>query len=218
MWALYGTPYFPIQVGLSLFVGWVLGGTLQHRCMFWVWVFPLGALISAFVGLPLTGHLAVEQYTTLRFGSRLTYFFGLDSHLVTQLDDQVVATLPFYSAVAYSLGAFLAFRVVRLPVFFETMRSLRKKRLALLVGLPWFCLKLALSWQQAAAQFVALRTWPGLRMYLQGLLVASVFLTLVSAIAVALVGRQFFLTRFFLNASEPSKDRVTMAQPQALPD
>jgi len=88
--------------------------------------------------------------------------------------------------------------MVRMPVFFETMRGLRKKRLILFVGAPWFSLKLALD----SAYYPVLRTWPVLRLYLQGLLVISIFLTFVLGIAVSLVGPQFSVTRFFLKPTE----------------
>jgi hypothetical protein len=203
-WLLYGTPWYPTQVGLALFLGWVLGGTLQHRSMLWVWILPLVALSSAFMGFPLTGHLAVARYMTLNFSSRWSYFFGWGNGI--QPLDQVLATLPFYSASAYSLGALLARSAMRAPVFFATMKSLRIKRLILLVAVPWFCLKLLLNWPQGAAQNPVLRTWLGLRYLLEGLFVVTAFVTLIVAIAVALVGRQFFLTRFFLKPGEAHDD------------
>jgi|SRR5579863_1068609 len=199
-WLLYGTPWYPTQVGLALFLGWLLGGTLLHRSMLWVWIFPLVALSSAFMGLPLTGHLGVAGYETLNFSSRWSYFFGWGKEV--QPLAQALATLPFYTAGAYSLGALLARSAVPAPVFFATMRSLRMRRLILLVAVPWFCLKLLLNWPQWAAQYPVLRTWLGFRDLLEGLFVATALITLIVAVAVGVAGRQFSVTRFFLEPSE----------------
>jgi hypothetical protein len=70
---------------------------------------------------------------------------------------------------AYSLGALLARKAVRLPAFFETMRSLCIMRLILFVWVPWLCHKLALNWQQILARYPAMHTWRGLFYILEGL-------------------------------------------------
>lgn len=185
-WVLYGTPYFPAHVAIALFVGWVLGGTLRHRSMLWVWILPLVALSSAIIRFPRTvtplsitlipfivlypiQHLAAAGHSGFGVLFRLSHFFGWGHGF--QPYDQVLATVPFYSAAAYSLGALLARKVARLPGFFETMGHLRVKRLALLVGFPWFCLKAALLWEETAAGLPVFRTWIGLRFFLQGMLV-----------------------------------------------
>jgi hypothetical protein len=209
-------PFFPTQVALALLAGWVLGGALPHRAMLWVWALPLVALCFALFGVPLLpapspasvlfppiNGLTITQTASLGFASRLSQFFGPGTGL--QPYNQVVATLPLYSAVAYSLGAWLATNVLRAAAFFETMRSLRKGRVLLFVALPWFCLKLAMDWQQASAQYPALRTWPVLRPVLVGLAMATVFVASVFALAAGLAGRRFLLTRFFLSAREPSR-------------
>lgn len=213
-WMLYGTPYFPTHVGLGLFVGWILGGTLRHRHMLWVWILPLLAVLSVIIGFPVTMptpiefttyppmyHLTIAQYAHLPFSTRLAYLFGWGTGIQPFI--QVAVTLPFYSAVAYSLGALLARNLARAPAFFETMRELRIKRLILLVGVPWFCIKLALNWQPIAARYPEMHTWRGLFYILEGLWVESVFITFVFAITVALVGRRFFLSRFFLHGPGP---------------
>jgi len=168
---LYGAPFFPVQVLLALFVGWLLGGTIPHRAMFWVWVLPLAALCLALVGMPplpspppayvlfpATNDSAVRVVGGSGIASRLSDLFGWGSGLRPY--DQVNATLPLYSAAVYSLGAGLAKSALRARRFFESMRNLRVSRLVLLVALPWFCLKLAINWQQAIVQYPFLRTWP----------------------------------------------------------
>ncbi len=34
-WILTGTPYYPVQIGLGLVLGWSIGRRLQHRAMLW---------------------------------------------------------------------------------------------------------------------------------------------------------------------------------------
>jgi hypothetical protein len=211
-WVLYGTPYFPSQLGLALIVGWVLSGAFQHRSMLWVWILPFLALCSAIIGFPWTidapiewsvyppiDHLTMAQCAQLDFSRRLAHLFGWGMGI--QPFNQVAVTLPFYSATAYSLGALLARKVVRMPTFFETMRGLLIRRLILFVAVPWFCIRVALTWQQAAARYPAMRTWPGLLFILEPFLVISILVTFAFAIAVSLVGRRFIVTRFFLNPS-----------------
>ena len=212
-WVLYGTPYFPAQISLALVVGWVVGGTLRHRSMLWVWVLPLLALCSAAARFPrviappfttvLTlivlypvGYSVSAHSGNLGVATILSHFFGWGRGF--QPYDQVLLTVPFYAAVAYSAGAFLARKVLRAPRFFDTMRRLRVKRLMLFVSLPWFCIKAALEWQQTAARLPAFHTWLGLRFFLQGLMIMSVFITFVFSAVVGLAGRRLSLTRFFI--------------------
>jgi hypothetical protein len=212
-WLLYATPYFPAHVAIALLLGWVLGGTLRARSMLWVWVLPLLTLFSVITSFPRSlaqppvsllqlivlypfQHVMPLVNPSTEFAFRLRYYFGWGRRF--QPVDQVLATVPFYSAAAYSLGALLARRVARLPGFFETMRDLRTERLIPLVGIPWFLLKTALLWQQTAAHLPIFRTWIGLRFFLEGVLVTTAFVVFVSAVAVAAAGRRFFITRFFL--------------------
>jgi len=208
-WIVYGTPYFPAHVAIAVVIGWGLSGTFQHRCMLWVWILPLTLLSFAVVRFPQTlspsfGFViyppiqgpSIAPYAHVALSSRLSHFFGWGG--VFQPYDQVLTTLPFYCAAAYSFGALLARRVVRAAGFFATLQDLRMGRLIFLVGLPWFCIKLALTWQAAAGQFPVLRTRFGLQFFLMGLLVVSVFVTCVFSVALGLAGRRFSLTRFFL--------------------
>jgi hypothetical protein len=195
-WLLYGTPFFPAHVVLALVVGWVLGGTLRYRSMLWVWILPLVSLCTAHVGFPLIATGSAMDYVPLGVSSRLEYSWG---YFGVHFFQQVVRISMLYSATAYSIGALLALKAIRVPAFFETMRSLRKIRLIFFVGLPWLCLKFSLTWQAVSAQHPELRSSPGLDFYLRGLLIVSVFVTFVFAIAIGLAGRRFALTRFFLS-------------------
>ena len=215
-WLLYGTPYFPVHIASALFVGWVLGGTLRARSMLWVWVLPLLTLFSVIISFPRTlappsvslipfivlypfQHVMPLVNPNSDFAFRLRYYFGWGHGF--QPVDQVLATVPFYCAAAYSLGALLARKVARLPGFFERMRHLRTKRLIPLVGIPWFILKTTLLWEQTAAHLPIFRTWLGVRFFLEGVLVTTVFVVFVFAVAVGAAGRRFFITRFFLGPS-----------------
>jgi hypothetical protein len=209
---LYGTPYFPVQIGLALVTGWVLGGVFRQRYMLWLWVIPLLALSSVAVGFPLTipapmewavyppiNHLTIAQCARLDFLDRMKHLFGWGVGI--QPFNQVAVTLPFYSAAAYSLGALMAHTVADVPRLFETMRNLRVKRLILCVTVPWFCIKVALNWQPMAVRYPAMRTWSGLLFVLEPVLVISILMTSIFAIAVSLAGARFAMTRFFLDSS-----------------
>jgi hypothetical protein len=195
-WLLYGTPVFPLHLATALIVGWVLAGTLRERAMLWVWVLPFVSCCTSQIGYPLLARGFSADYRFLAYSGFFEYSWG---RLGTHSLQQVVGIALLYTAIAYSVGGLLAFRVVRAPAFFESMRSLRKTRLVLVVGLPWFCFKLLLSWQSVSAQTIAAGWSAGLLYYLRGLFTMSVFVTFIFAIAVGLAGRRFAATRFFLS-------------------
>jgi hypothetical protein len=198
-WVLYGTPLFPLHVATALIVGWILGGTLRERAMLWVWVLPLVSLCTSHIGFPLLARGYSSDFRYLALSRELEYSWGrLGLHSL----QQIIRIALLYIAIAYSVGGLLAFRAVRMPAFFEHMRSLRKMRLILLVGLPWFCFRFLLSWQSVRTQNPFLRTSTGLHYYLQGVVIMSVFVAFVFAIAVGLAGRRFAVTRFFLNPAK----------------
>jgi hypothetical protein len=68
------TPYFPVQIAFALVLGWLLGRSLRHRSMLWVWILPLAILCFAFVTTPMeqTSVLA-KQFLGQ---TRLSHFFG----------------------------------------------------------------------------------------------------------------------------------------------
>ncbi len=96
-WVLTGTPYFPVQVVTATLLGWLVSRQLRHRSMLWVWVLPFGILCWAFVALP--------TITALSFQARLSHFFGWGCLPENHCADQASVTAPFYTALAYSLGA-----------------------------------------------------------------------------------------------------------------
>ena len=52
-WILTENPFYPVQIVVGLYFGWLLGRRLQHRCMLWIWIFPLAILAYAFAATPL---------------------------------------------------------------------------------------------------------------------------------------------------------------------
>lgn len=100
------TPYFPVQVAFALVLGWLLGRSLRHKSVLWVWVFPLAILCYSFITLPVS---ALEQTSILaQLQARLSHYFAWGCRPALRCFDQVTVTLPFYSSLAYSMGAFLA--------------------------------------------------------------------------------------------------------------
>lgn len=102
-WILTETPYFPVQIGLALVVGFVLQRYLQHRVMLWVWLLPSLVLIISFVLTPLP------------FVGRLERYFGRGCRPEFRCFDQLAVTLPFYAAASYSLAALLSRALQRRP-------------------------------------------------------------------------------------------------------
>jgi hypothetical protein len=123
------TPYFPVQIVFALILGWLLGRSLRHKSVFWVWVIPLAVMCYVF----FTAHmpLAEEKSIFVSHGfvqSRLSHFFGWGCRPAARCFDQVLFTLPFYSSLAYSAGAFAGRKTVRsIPV------SSRKLSLAVML-------------------------------------------------------------------------------------
>jgi hypothetical protein len=132
-WILAGRPYFPIQVLLALFLGWVFGRNLWHRSMVWVWVLPLAILCYAFVTLPtLNPDLIPPAFQAGRGESRFSHYFGWGCGPWNHCIDQVTITLPFYTALAYSLGAWLGAKIFR-----RVNRSKLESGVVLIFGI-WF--------------------------------------------------------------------------------
>jgi hypothetical protein len=111
-WILTETPYYPVQIALGLYFGVLLGHRLHHRSMIWVWILPLFLLFLAVV----TNFTLIPEWTSVleRYGaghSRWSHYFGWGCHPSDHCLDQLEITMPFYVAVAYSVGGALAQRV-----------------------------------------------------------------------------------------------------------
>lgn len=110
-WVLTGTPYYPVQIGLGLLLGWLIGRHLQHRAMLWVWVLPFTYLTYAVVAIPtLVPNWIPPAYQAGIGESRFRHYFGWGCGGQHPCFDQAAITLLFYAAAAYSIGALLARR------------------------------------------------------------------------------------------------------------
>lgn len=107
-WILTENPFYPVQITVGLYFGWLIGRRLQHRCMLWIWIFPLAILGYAFMATP---HLSPYASVLARPDSapaRFSFYFGWGCQPRERCLDQLLVTMPFYASVAYSLGALLA--------------------------------------------------------------------------------------------------------------
>jgi hypothetical protein len=105
-------PYFPVQIIFALILGWLLGRALRHRSMVWVWVLPLAILCYSLI----TARVLIPTSVLARPGviqSRFSHYFGRGCQPAAHCLDQLLITMPFYSSLAYSAGAFLARRLAQ---------------------------------------------------------------------------------------------------------
>jgi hypothetical protein len=113
-WVLTETPYFPVQISLGLWFGWTLNRRLGHRAMVWVWVLPFLILTCALLAYPtLTIRYQSVIERVSKEGSSLSFYFGWGCQPKNRCLDQLVTTMPFYTAAAYSIGAALARKSTR---------------------------------------------------------------------------------------------------------
>jgi hypothetical protein len=111
-WILNQTGYFPLQIGFALFLGWLLGRDLGRRLMLWVWVLPFLVLCYAVAAVPTFFPWGVPPSLQSGVGqSRLWHYFGPGCQSELRCGDQMMVTMHFYAAAAYSIGALLAPRV-----------------------------------------------------------------------------------------------------------
>jgi hypothetical protein len=108
-WISTETGYFPLQIAFALFLGWLLGRDLRRRSMLWIWVIPFVFLCYVVAAVPTIVPFAVPP--TLQSGigqSRLWHYLGPGCRPERRCLDQIIITMPFYAAAAYSIGALLA--------------------------------------------------------------------------------------------------------------
>ena len=107
---LLAAPYYPVQIIVGLLWGWLVWKQSRHRAMLWVWVFPLLSLVIGVLDdLTRTSNL-YPGAIGLDFRITLMRFFGAQCHLEDHCFDQIGFSLPFYAAVSYAIGAWLALR------------------------------------------------------------------------------------------------------------
>jgi len=111
-WILTGTPYYPVQIGLGLLLGWLIGRRVQHRAMLWIWILPSAYLTYALIAIPtLVPQWLPPKYQAGIGESRFKHYFGWGCGGVHPCFDQNAITVLFYIAAAYSIGALLARKV-----------------------------------------------------------------------------------------------------------
>jgi hypothetical protein len=202
---LIGPPYYPAQICLALFMGWSLGGWLQHRSTLWVWLIPSVIMCCVVVAFPWVGQIEVKGYGYLSSPSLLSHFFGRGCRPADRCLDQLLFTVPFFSAVAYSTGAYVA-RVKRdaLAGYAGVMSQVRMPR-ALLVGIASVCYDLIIGWPHIAQ---TVHDYPRLvlPMLFWSLLIELTLVTYVFIVVISLFGRRFSITRWFLNPKASSDD------------
>jgi hypothetical protein len=104
---LTGTPYYPVQIVWALTIGWLLSRRFKHRSMLWVWILPLVFLCYAVTAVPTFFPMLVRASQPHQ--TPLAHYFGpLCDRCTAQIADHLWVTLPSYTSVFYSLGAFLA--------------------------------------------------------------------------------------------------------------
>jgi hypothetical protein len=99
------TPFFPIQIAVGAYLGWKLYLRWAHRSMLWVWILPGALLTYAVVAIPTFSPWSISPET-----SPLSHYFGWGCQADYRCYDQLTFTQPFYTSVAYSLGALWAAR------------------------------------------------------------------------------------------------------------
>lgn len=105
-WSLTETPYFPIQIGLGFYFGWMLSRRLHHQSMLWVWVIPFLNLCYALLFVPtLTPGLTSVMVRAGANQSVLSHYFGWGCQPKDHCLDQLFTTMPLYVSAAYSVGA-----------------------------------------------------------------------------------------------------------------
>jgi hypothetical protein len=142
-------PYFPVQIIFGFILGWLLGRTLRHRSMVWVWVLPLAILVYSLA----TATTLTPEWTSVLAKpgvgqSRFSHYFGWGCRPAERCLDQMLITMPFYSSLAYSAGAVLARKTLGYA-YSQNREHLRAVTLAGLVVLAAFAVDLAVSIQKS---------------------------------------------------------------------
>src|SRR3989442_6313212 len=104
-WILTNTPFFPIQIAVGAYFGWKLYLRWAHRSMLWVWILPGALLTYAVIAIP-----TFSPWSTSPETGPLSHYFWWGCQADYRCYDQLTFTEPFYTSVAYSLGALWASR------------------------------------------------------------------------------------------------------------
>jgi hypothetical protein len=107
-WVLTENPFYPAQIVVGLYFGWLLGRRFQHKCMLWIWVVPSAILAFAFLVTSLSSPHPSVLFHSDSVQARLSFYFGWGCKPREHCIVQLFITMPFYASVAYSLGALVA--------------------------------------------------------------------------------------------------------------
>jgi hypothetical protein len=213
---LMGLPYFPVHVGLALVLGWSLGAWLQHRSMEWVWIIPFLVLSYEIVTFSPLKPLGFKPDWYLSSPSRVSRFFGWGCRPENRCLEQLIFTMPFYGALAYSVGAYLArVKMHALSGYTEAMNRIRMQR-ALLVGAAVLGCDLIGGWRLLAGT-VRQGGWLGVAGVLWAGVSELALVTYATMVVISLIGRQFFVGRWFLSpttAAGKASSPDLQAQPE----
>jgi hypothetical protein len=102
---LSNTPFFPVQIAVGAYLGWTLYCRWRHRSMLSVWILPGVVLAYA-----VTERLTISPWPISTETGPLSHYFGWGCRADDRCHDQLFFTKPFYTSVAYSLGALWASR------------------------------------------------------------------------------------------------------------
>jgi hypothetical protein len=109
MWAMRlimsNAPFFPIQIAAGTYLGHKLYRLWGHRSMIWVWILPGVLLTYAVIAIPTLSPWSLSPQT-----GPLSHYFGWGCQAKYNCYDQFTFTQPFYTSVAYCLGALWASR------------------------------------------------------------------------------------------------------------
>jgi hypothetical protein len=154
-WILTETGYFPLQIAFALFLGWLLGRDLRRQSMLWIWVLPFAILCYAVAAVPTVSPFPIPP--TLQSGigqSRFLHYFGSGCVAEHRCLDQIIITMPFYTATSYSIGTLLA---TRIPQDSQLAKAIRF----------WASLTLGLVFLAGAAALVIEATQPEARILIR---------------------------------------------------
>lgn len=99
---LTGSPYFPMQVFFGFLLGWALMKRFGNQASLWVWCIPALVLIVAMIHGPMLRFDTSQPYRAVN------YFLSSGCRAQDRCLDQIIVTLPFLTATAYSMGAGVA--------------------------------------------------------------------------------------------------------------
>jgi hypothetical protein len=110
-WIFSNTPFFPIQITGGAYFGWKLYRRWAHRSMLWVRILPGVLLTYAVIAIPTFSPWSSSLADT----GPLSHYFGWGCQADNRCYDQLTFTQPFYTSVAYSVGALWASHRLRNP-------------------------------------------------------------------------------------------------------